>query len=101
MADTYATTAKGQELQRRLGALRWQEVVRDAERRAAIYAAVEAALAQGVPRRQAIRDHGEGTHRATFAHWRQAVEAGDGPLWERLLDRRVAPESPPLPAAMR
>ena len=52
--------------------------------------------AAGVSWRRALAQVAPDVLWPTFLHWRRASAARDGAAWERQLDRRVAPERPPI-----
>lgn len=91
----HAQSSAARQLAARVSAERWQLLVVRAQARAATYQAVMAAYSGGASMRRAIAEAGDGVDRSTLLRWHLAVQRGEGPLWERLLDRRVPPPPPP------
>jgi len=86
------TTEYGIQLKSALTPERWAERVAKAQKRAAIVEAVLADAGEGRSvSRKSVRRHAPGVHWSTFRHWLRCYRGREGPAWERLLDRRLAP----------
>lgn len=91
----------GRQLRARVSEAVWESRVRVARERAALYEAVhDETLAPLAMRTRVLEVAPEWTW-SQYQHIHRRVIAGDGPLWERLLDLRIPPPPPPIDEDVR
>ncbi len=82
--------------------VRWPQLVRDAVRRAEIVEQVAATREErGLSWRKSLVKVAPEIGWSAFLHWRRRYRARSGPGWERLLDERMPPPTPPIPENVR
>ncbi|MFZ5785735.1 MAG: hypothetical protein ACOY3Y_04760 [Acidobacteriota bacterium] len=87
------TTSEGRQLRARVNDGRWQRIVEEAERRAAIFDSVsQHEQATGDSWRAAVAVVAPGLPWPSFVHYQRRVREREGEIWERLLDERVPPD---------
>ena len=73
----------------------------EAMRRAELLAQVWGRHAEGVSLRRSVAEVAPEWTWSQFQHLRRRYEHGEGPAWERMLDRRVPPPQKPVPDPVR
>jgi hypothetical protein len=92
-------TDAAKHMKRCSSAERWATLVKDAERKAGVLFAVTQHVEAGLSERQAVKR--VGVPRPTLQYWSRQVRQGDGPVWERLLYKRMPPEPKTVPDCVR
>lgn len=94
MNDRQPLTSRGQALRSQLSATRWNQVVEQAEARAAVFDAVMAHRhSTGQSLRASVAAVAPDLPWPTFVRWKRRSRAVDGETWERLLDERTPPHA--------
>jgi len=85
-----------------LSSERWNQVVKEAFERVAVVEAVdEERRASGLSHRKCLKAVAPDVPWSRFHSWRKRAQGRTGPLWERLMDRRVPPQPECIPESVR
>lgn len=95
------TTETGRTLRSRVSDAVWESRVLAARERAAKYEELQDDTVMSGPMRARVRTLAPSWTWSQYLHIHRRVEAGEGPLWERLLDLRVPPPPPPIDEEVR
>lgn len=95
-------TPTGRALFNQLSAERWNQVVREAFERVAALEAVDAEReASGLSYRKCLKVVAPDVPWSRFQSWRKRAQSRTGPMWERLMDRRIPPQPECIPDSVR